>query len=163
MACANCCITSLICNAPCTDRQAAVPPQSMMNHLTAGLAGAAAGGLAAAEVGGDSAALGRTAPPPGKPGDGLGPPTAPAGLGPCMHSGVRQCIDAWPQRNARQVTLSQGNCFAMSLLPQCTVAAKRGMRHSHHVLIQAVTEVCFGPLAALGCTLSCLCNKNPDG
>ncbi len=54
-----------------------------MTHLGAALAGAAAGGLAAAEGGGDSAALGRTAPPAGNPGAGLGPPTAPAGLGPC--------------------------------------------------------------------------------
>lgn len=54
-----------------------------MTHLGAALAGAAAGGLAAAEAGGESAALGRTAPPAGNPGAGLGPPTAPAGLGPC--------------------------------------------------------------------------------
>ena len=54
-----------------------------MTHLGAALAGAAAGGLAAAEGGGDSAALGRTAPAAGNPGAGLGPPTAPAGLGPC--------------------------------------------------------------------------------
>jgi len=54
-----------------------------VTHLGAALAGAAAGGLAAAEAGGESAALGRTAPPAGNPGAGLGPPTAPAGLGPC--------------------------------------------------------------------------------
>ena len=54
-----------------------------MTHLGAALAGAAAGGLAAAEGGGESAALGRTAPAAGNPGAGLGPPTAPAGLGPC--------------------------------------------------------------------------------
>ncbi len=54
-----------------------------MTHLGAALAGAAAGGLAAAEGGGESAALGRTAPPAGNPGAGLGPPMAPAGLGPC--------------------------------------------------------------------------------
>lgn len=54
-----------------------------MTHLGAALAGAAAGGLAAAEGGEESAALGRTAPPAGNPGAGLGPPTAPAGLGPC--------------------------------------------------------------------------------
>ncbi len=51
--------------------------------MGAALAAAAAGGLAAAEGGGESAALGRTAPPAGNPGAGLGPPTAPAGLGPC--------------------------------------------------------------------------------
>lgn len=57
-----------------------------MTHLGATLAGAAAGGLAAAEGGGESAALGRTAPPAGNPGAGLGPPAAPAGLGPCRPS-----------------------------------------------------------------------------
>ena len=133
-----------------------------MTHLAAGLAGAAAGGLAAAEAGGDSAALGRPAPPPGKPGDGLGPPTAPAGLGPCMHSGVRQCIDvgakeASDRLHSLTTTALLYLCYSKAMLLSSEQVPWMNV-YSHDALFKAVADLCFEPLAALGC----LSSRCPD-
>ena len=158
----NCCITSHMCDAPCTDRQVTVPPRTVMTHLAAGLAGAAAGGLAAAEAGGNSAALGRTAPPPGRPGDGLGPPTAPAGLGPCRGNalmlGPKQALD---RLHSHEATALLCRCYPQEVLPPskqvpCTNAHSRSALFRLLAVRSSNCSSCFEPLAALGCTLSCL-------